>query len=68
MEFGEKFDVLMVIKHWVFTTEGGCYTKKQALAQQAQACTEEFVRFMSIVRWDQPAEFAEIVTALGSVA
>jgi len=68
MEFGAKFDVVMVIEHFVFQSEGWCYTKKQALAQQAECSTEEFVRFMSVLRWDQPAEFAEIVTALGSVA
>jgi len=67
-EFGEKFDVFMVIHGGIFDLSGSQYTKKQALANHIEACTEEFVRFMTCLRWQQPDTFAEIVTALGSVA
>ena len=65
-EFLTKFD-LAEYMYEGFEQFGWFYTKKQALTRHAEDCTEEFVRIMSRLRWDQPAEFAEVVTALKDI-
>ena len=63
-EFVTKFDIWDATNGDVFDKSQRHYTQKSALAYHTEACTDEFVRIMTLLRRDRPDTFETIMTTL----
>lgn len=66
-EFEVKFQVGEDTMFNIYDLSVWHYTRKQALASHAEACSEEFVRLMTVLRWQKPDIFAQILAYLKDI-